>query len=72
MNAECYRGFSCWSSLLFTYSQGVDGKDVLLALLGHLLVARLDQVVEEHEGLVHMPVVLAVVIEPLPDHLHDL
>ena len=34
--------------LLFVYSQGVDGKDVFLALLSHLLVASLHQVVEEH------------------------
>mgnify|MGYP003353499831 CR=1 FL=1 len=62
----------CWMGFNFIYSQSVDGKDVFLALLGHFLIACLDQVVKEYKGLVHMSVVFAMVVESLPDHLHYL
>ena len=52
--------------------QGLDGEDVLFALQRHSLRARLDQVVEQCERLVDVAPVLAVVVEPFPDHAHDL
>ncbi|KAL0617154.1 hypothetical protein AAY473_014002 [Plecturocebus cupreus] len=52
--------------------QGLDGEDVLTALLGHTLRACLDEVVQQCQCLVHMPPVLAVVTELLPHHAHDL
>ena len=42
------------------------------AALAHPLAARLDDVVEQDERLVDVPPVLAVVVDALPHHLHDL
>lgn len=53
-------------------SQGLDGVYVLPALLGHALRACFDQVVQQGQRLINVPPVLAVVVEPLPDHTHDL
>ena len=38
----------------------------------NLVAARLYDVVQQHQCLVDVPPVLAVVVNPLPDHLHDL
>jgi len=53
------------------FPQRLNGEDVLLALLGHLFRAGLDQVLQQDECLVDVAPVLAVVVETLPDHLHD-
>lgn len=52
--------------------QSLDGEDVLFALQRHPLRSRLDQVVEQGERLVDVAPVFAVVVEPFPDHAHDL
>lgn len=44
----------------------MDGKNVFLALLSYLLVTRFDEVVEKYQCLVHVPVVLSVIVQPLP------
>ena len=41
-------------------------------IIFYLLTPGLDEILEEDEGLVDVPPVLAVIVEPLPDHLHDL
>jgi hypothetical protein len=38
----------------------------------HLLAASLDEILQQDEGLVDVAPVLAVVVQALPDHLHDL
>ena len=38
----------------------------------YLVAAGLYDVVEQHQRLVDVPPVLAVVVDPLPNHLHDL
>ena len=50
----------------------LDGVEVLPALVGHPLRACLEQVVQQRQRLVDMPPVLATVIEPPPQHAHDL
>ena len=52
--------------------EGLDGENVLPALLGNALRAVLDQVVQQGEGFVDVTPVFPVVIEPLPYHAHDL
>lgn len=52
--------------------EGLDGENVLLALLRHLLRAGLYQILEQQERFVDVSPVLAVVVCSLPDHLHDL
>ena len=41
-------------------------------IIFYLLTPGLDEILEQDEGLVDVPPVLAVIVEPLPDHLHDL
>ena len=38
----------------------------------YLLAPGLDEIFQEDQCLVHVSPVLAVIVEPLPDHLHDL
>ncbi len=52
--------------VLVNYPQSVDGKNVFLALLSYLLVTRFDEVIEKYQCLVHVPVVLSVIVQPLP------
>ena len=56
------------STLLPTLMNPRNEKTVIF----YLLTPGLDEILEEDEGLVDVPPVLAVVVEPLPDHLHDL
>ena len=41
-------------------------------MLDHLLAACFYQIFQKHESFINVSPVLAVVIESLPDHLHDL
>ncbi|KAH9402901.1 hypothetical protein TYRP_015664 [Tyrophagus putrescentiae] len=52
--------------------QRLNGEEVVAALLGDLLRPGLDQVLEEDQRLVDVAPVLAVVVQALPDDLHDL
>lgn len=52
--------------------QCLDGVEVLPALVGHFLGASFDEVVQKGEGFVDMTPVLATVVQPPPDHAHDL
>ena len=42
------------------------------SVIFYLLTPCLDEILEQDQSLVDVPPVLAVIVEPLPDHLHDL
>ena len=52
--------------------QRLDEVEIFLAMLRHLIAPGLDDVVYDDQRLVDVPPVLSVVIEPLPQHLHDI
>lgn len=50
----------------------LDRENILFALLSDFLRSRLYQILEQQESFIDVSPVLAVVVRPLPNHLHDL